>query len=254
MRRIVLLTVSLCLLSAVLFISGAAAAQADEFAMANDFYQNKDYSSAVRLYLSVLNQGVESAGLYFNLGNAYFKNGDLGHAVFYYLKARRLAPDDQDIVHNLEFVRQFSRVQMEGVELNPIRTFFTGLVGGYRLDALAWLSSIFFILFVLILCVRFGLGFSNSLVRIGAVVSLILLLVSSGLTTFKYRSDYLTRRAVIIAEDANVHTGPSDQSDVELEGAPGLIVEIISETVDYYDVLFENKRRGWIKKDQVAVL
>ena len=253
MRRILLLTVSLCLLPAVLFVS-ATTAQTDEFAMANEFYQNKDYSSAVRLYLSVLNQGGESANLYFNLGNAYFKEGDLGHAVFYYLKARRLSPDDQDIVHNLEFVRQFSRVQMEGVELNPIRTFFTGLVEGHRLGALAWLSSVLFILFVLILCVRFGLGFNNSLVRLGAVVSLVLLLASSGLTTFKYRSDYLTRRAVIIAEDANVHTGPSDQSEVELEGAPGLIVEIISETVDHYDVLFENKRRGWIKKDQVAVL
>jgi len=253
LRRIILLTVTLCFLPAILFVGGAAA-QTDEFAMANEFYENKDYSSAVRLYLSVLNHGAESANLYFNLGNAYFKDGDLGHAVFYYLKARRLAPDDQDIIHNLEFVRQFSRVQMEGVELNPLRTFFIGLVEGYRLGTLAWLSSIFFILFVLILCVRYGLGVSNFPVRIGAVVLLVLLLASSGLTSFKYRDDYLTRRAVIITEDANVHTGPSDQSDVELEGAPGLIVEIISETVDYYDVLFENKRRGWIKKDQVAVL
>jgi tetratricopeptide (TPR) repeat protein len=244
---------TLCLLPVVLLVSQAAA-QADEFAMANEFYQKKDYSSAVRLYLSVLNQGVESANLYFNLGNACFKDGDLGHAVFYYLRARRLSPDDQDIVHNLEFVRQFSRVQMEGVELNPIRTFFAGLVESHRLNTLAWLSSTFFVLFILVLCVRYGLGFSNFVVRIGAVVSLVLLLVSSGLTTFKYRNDYLTRRAVIITEDANVHTGPSEQSDVELEGAPGLTVQIISETVDYYDVLFENKRRGWIKKDQVAVL
>jgi hypothetical protein len=57
---------------------------------------------------------------------------------------------------------------------------------------------------------------------------------------------------VIVAEEAPVTTGPSPQSDLELQGAPGLIVEIVGETPDYYNVLFENKRRGWLKKDLVA--
>ena len=81
---------------------------------------------------------------------------------------------------------------------------------------------------------------------------MILLVIISGLTTFKYRNDYLTRRAVIIAEQPTVYTGASEQSDVELEGAPGLIVEILSESSDFYNVLFENKRRGWIKKALIA--
>ena len=72
------------------------------------------------------------------------------------------------------------------------------------------------------------------------------------MTTFKYRQDFLARRAVIVAEDSQVHTGPSDQSEIELDGAPGLIVQIVEESGDYYNVLFENKRRGWIHKDLVA--
>lgn len=224
----------------------------DEFVAANKFYEEKDYASAIRLFESIINQGNESAEVYFNLGNAYFKSGDLGYAVLYYTKARRLSPADEDIRHNLEFARRFSRVQMEGVQLNPINTFFDSLVDSYRLDFLAWVSSAFFVLFFLILVVRYGIGMNNPLIRIGIVVSLIFLLITSALTTFKYRQDFLARRAVIVAEDSQVHTGPSDQSEIELEGAPGLIVQIVDESGEYYNVLFENKRRGWIQKDLVA--
>lgn len=240
---------------AVLMLAGVSAWSADateEFAQANKFYEERDYSSAIRLYQSVLAQGKESAAVFFNLGNAYFKSGDLGHAVLYYMKAKRLSPADDDIRHNLEFARRFSTVQMEGVELNPINTFFVSIVDTYRLTTMAWVSSALFVLFVIALILRYGLGLTGTMVRMTITFCLALVLISSALTTFKYRVDYLNRRAVIIAEDSPVLTGPSEQSDVELQGAPGLIVQILDESDSYYSVLFENKRRGWINKDLVA--
>lgn len=229
-----------------------SAVASEEFAQANKFYEERDYSSSIRLYESILAQGKESAAVYFNLGNAYFKDGDLGHAVLYYMKAKRLDPGDEDIRHNLEFARRFSSVQMEGVELNPINTFFLNMVDPYRLATLAWLSSALFVLFVVMLILRLGLGLTGGAVRVGLYLCLVLVMISAALTTFKYRVDYLNRRAVIIAENSSVYTGPSQQSDVELQGAPGLIVQILDESNSYYNVLFENKRRGWISKDLVA--
>ena len=248
-KLIIISTVTLvCFLTAVTTSYG----QTSEFEMASRFYQDKDYESAIRLYLSILDRDVESANIHFNLGNSYFKSGDLGHAVLNYHKARRLAPGDKDIRDNLEFARQFSRVQMEGVTLNPINTFFSDLVGPYRLDTLAWISSFLFVLLLLFLSFRFGFGVVTARNRGILVFIATLLVISIGLTTFKYRSDYLTRRAVIIAEECTVRTGPSKQSDVELEGAPGLVVEILSEKSDFYQVLFENKRRGWVEKDLLS--
>jgi tetratricopeptide (TPR) repeat protein len=239
----------------VLLLNGPAVSAeepADKFGRANELYEQKEYDSAVQAYTKIINEGTESASLYFNLGNAYFKKGDLGNAILYYLRAKRLDPSDEDIVGNLEFARQFSRVQMEGVQLNPINSFLISLVDPYRIDGLAWASSGCFVLFFLFLIIRFGLGISNPGVRVGIMLSLVLLVVSTSLTTFKYRYEFLTRRGVIVAEEAPVKTGPSEQSDIELQGAPGLIVEILAETDDYYNVLFENKRRGWIEKHLVA--
>ena len=239
---LVLLTVSVSL----------AGTPSEDFGKANEFYKQKDYEKAINLYHSILDQGVESAPTYFNLGNAYFKNGDLGRAILYYMKAKKLDPGNDDIRNNLDFAKQFTSIQMEGVQLNPINSFIESIVGPYRIDTLAWIASAFFILFIGFLAVRYGLGIAGPWIKAGLVVSVILLLTASFITTFKYRHDYLTRRAVLITDEAPVRSGPSDEMDVEIEGAPGLVVEILSQSGDYYNVLFENKRRGWIKKDLVA--
>ncbi len=231
-----------------------AHAQEEDFNKANKFYEDKDFDSAIGTYESILDRNVESAALYYNLGNAYFKKGDLGHAILYYMKAKRLDPSDEAIRHNLEFASQFSRVRMEGVTLNPIDSFIGSIVDPYRLNTLAWISSLLFILFFVFLILRYGIGMWNTMTKVGAIVSLILLVSVAGLTTFKYRTDYLTKRAVILSDDSPVYTGPSDQSDKELDGAPGLVVKIVDQSGDYYNVLFENMRRGWIKKDLVAII
>lgn len=249
------LLISVLSLVIFLYSSGVFAADTEaDFQKANQLFQDKEYVEAIALYRDILADGVESAPLYFNLGNAYFKDGDLGRAILYYLKARRLDPSDNDIAANLEFARQFTSIQMEGVKLNPISTFFESVVGPYRLNTLAWLSSLLFILFFSLLSLRYGFGFRNSSLRVGTTVVLILLVVSSWMTSFKYRHDYLTQRAVIVADECPVHSGPYEQSDIELEAAPGLVVELLTESGEYYNVLFDNKRRGWIKKNLVAAI
>jgi tetratricopeptide (TPR) repeat protein len=239
-------------LIALAMLSSPICAQTEEFAMGAKFYEDKDYKSAIRMYESALSMGAESAALYYNLGGAYFKDGDLGQAVLNYHRARRLDPTDSDIRQNLEFASQFSRVRMEGVELNPINAFFNSIVENRSLDSLGWISSALFIAFMLTLIFRLGFSLNLAILRTLTVATLTLTIITAGLTTFKYRTDYLSRRAVIISEDAPVNSGPSDNSELELQGASGLVVDIVEESSEWYNVLFENKRRGWIRKELVT--
>jgi len=248
------LTTWLCALVGLLGVMPVAGAPNDEFAEGNRQFQDKQYDGAIASYSSILAQGYESAPVYFNLGNAYFKKGDLGNAILNYVRARRLDPADDDIRGNLEFAKRLTSVQLEGVTLNPISSLFESITAQYRLSALAWISSLLFVLVIALLALRYGLAVFHPLVKPGMIVALVLLAASSYLTTFKYRHDYLTRRAVIIAAQSEVRTGPSEQSDLELQGEPGLVVEVLAETSGYYNVLFENQRRGWIKKESVSVI
>ena len=225
-----------------------------DFDRGNQFFQEKAYDSAIAVYSSIERQGLESAELYFNLGNAYFKKGDLGHAVLYYMRARRLKPGDDDIAVNLAFAKGYTRIQMEGVQLNPVYSLTENVLGPYRLNLLAWISSALFIVLILLLAARFGSAFRHEWLRGAITICSILLVMSVFATTFKYRHDYVTKRGVVVAEDCPVQSGPTDQTATELHGAPGLVVEIIGRSSDYVQVVFENKRQGWVRYDKIETI
>src|SRR5215468_6877297 len=84
---------------------GLSAAALAMFFRANHLYADGRYADAAAEYEHVLESGVASANLYFNLGNAYLKAGDVGRAVLAYERARRLAPGDPDVRANLAFAR-----------------------------------------------------------------------------------------------------------------------------------------------------
>lgn len=252
MRKIALLLVGLYM--AVAAISPASATATGEFARANHLYGEKSYDSALTVYQSIERTGVESAELNFNMANCYFKSGDIGRAVLYYLRAKRLNPSDDDINANLAFARGYTRIQMEGVQLNPVYSLIVELLDPVALNTLAWIASVCFVLFVILLTMRFGFGLAAGIVRPVLFGASIILLLAVFATTFKYRHDYLVQRAVVVAEDCPVLSGPTPQAQTELHGSPGLVVEIIGVSGDYYNVIFENKRRGWIVKDRLALV
>jgi tetratricopeptide (TPR) repeat protein len=82
---------------------------------ANSAYNEGDFAQAVQLYESILTAGEHSAKVYYNLGNAYFKQEALGKAILNYRRALRLAPYDEDILHNLEYATAATKDQIESI-------------------------------------------------------------------------------------------------------------------------------------------
>ena len=75
------------------------------FDSSNDQYTNGNYQMAVEGYQSILNSGFESAELYYNLGNAFYKLNNIPESNFFYEKARSISPSDEDILMNLSFAQ-----------------------------------------------------------------------------------------------------------------------------------------------------
>src|SRR5688500_8636546 len=89
------------LLGCLLMVQCVAA----DFESANRLYEKGDYAGAAAGYQSVVQSGKASAEVYFNLGNAHFKNGQIGKAIASYRRAQELTPRDPDIRANLNFAR-----------------------------------------------------------------------------------------------------------------------------------------------------
>jgi tetratricopeptide (TPR) repeat protein len=67
----------------------------------NNFYINENYEAAINSYLEIVESGFISEDLFFNLGNAYYKQNKIAPAILYYEKAKQLAPNNKDIRYNL---------------------------------------------------------------------------------------------------------------------------------------------------------
>lgn len=239
----------------ILLIFGASSAFAFDsdslFNSAGNYYQNQNYDEALNIYLGIEQKNYESASLYFNIGNCFFKKGKIGYAILYYLRAQKLSPGDADIEANLEFARMFMPTRMEGIEINPVTAFFDMIVDSYTLNLIAWVASVLFILLMLYFSIIMFLQWRGLVIKISVYIMLSLVLVSSGLASYKFRTDYLTEKGVIVADETRILSGPGEDNDVEFVGVFGLTFEIEKETDNYYLVLFENKRKGWVKRGDV---
>lgn len=69
---------------------------------ANALAESGHATEAIEVYEQLIAAGAHDSALYFNLGNAYFRTGNLASAVANYERAAELAPRDDDIRANLE--------------------------------------------------------------------------------------------------------------------------------------------------------
>ena len=113
---------------------------------ANTAYVNADYPAATEGYERLLGEGYESAQLYLNLGNAYFKRGMNGRAILNYRKALRLAPGDEDIRYNLSIAEARTQDRIESVPVFFVKRWIVSLGRSVGSNTWAVLSLVFFAL------------------------------------------------------------------------------------------------------------
>ena len=97
-----------CLTLALILLTTRARAVTDAtgaFEGANRLYEQGKFADAVAAYENLLPTDSASPTIHFNLGNAFFKSGQLGRAIASYRRAEQLAPRDPDVRANLQFVR-----------------------------------------------------------------------------------------------------------------------------------------------------
>ena len=232
------------LLIAVLWVSALAFAQSD-FETANAAYADGRYDEAASIYRSLLDEQ-PNATLYYNLGNARFKQGELAQAILNYERALRLKPNYKDAKYNLAFAQ--SRI----VDNIPEQDFFLSSWARTVRNSLSegtWivLSIVLFIL-ALTGVLLFLLGRAPWLRKSAFHTAWIALLFSlvTGLNAVSlHNRDTLRNEAVITQGIVNAKSSP-DRSGTDLftvhEGTKVTIRETIGEWVNIH----VGSNEGWI--------
>jgi tetratricopeptide (TPR) repeat protein len=215
---------------------------------ANKAYTAQEFAKAQELYEQILGTGKESAQLYFNLGNACFKQGDNIKAILNYERAKRLAPQNEDIDFNLKIANQFV---VDNIEQLP-RPFFARWWGNLAnlssADGWAKRSVWVFILFLILLGTYF---FSRSL-RIrklafySAVVAGIFVVLSFLLASRQYNVIKDRTSALIQCPRVTIKSAPSSTGTDLFLIHEGLKVKITDRLDKWREIELSDGNKGWV--------
>ncbi|WP_042008624.1 tetratricopeptide repeat protein [Capnocytophaga canis] len=237
---------------------GTSLAQDNEklFSKATESYNTNDFKGAIESYMSILDSGYESSELYYNLGNAHYKLNQVGKSIYYYEKALKLNPDNEDARNNLVFANQ-----MTVDVITPLpKTWYTQLSN--RITSLFSLSTwaIFPILSVFAFVICFLIYFftpSTILKRIFFTLTLVCIVTAVGtyfIANFHYKNYVNEKYAILFEKTIRVFAEPNAYSSEVFILHEGTKVEIIETLNEWIKIRLADGKIGWVKENVLRVL
>lgn len=256
MKNIILIL--LCVLSAPFSINASTLVE-----QADSAYSNDNYQKAVKLYNEVINTEGTSSNLYYNLGNSYYRLGQLGKAIICYERALILDPTNDDAKTNLQFVN--SKITDKPIDSG---TFISNTIEKILnfMHPNTWALLTLIVFFVLLIGVALYIFSSTILVKkigfFGGLISLlifIIMLIFSFMATNKATTH---TNAVITVPSSILSTSPRQPKDRTEEAVllhEGTKVEIVDSVTSrkdsimdkWYEVKIDHTNRAWINSSAV---
>ena len=226
--------------------TSAAAEPIDLYARAARNYDGGEFAGAAIQYDSLLQMGYGSSEVYFNLGNAHFRSGSIGEAIWAYRSAAELSPRDLDIQANLNVARLVVRDRIEPVQPSFLRLVWLSLA---ELLSISEGSRLVTILWGMVwLCVAGWLWWpaGQRILRPALKLTGALWLMAALVLCAGYVESYNNVAAVIVADSTEALAEPGLGADVVFNGHAGLECVVRGTKHRYVLVELTNGRVGWI--------
>jgi len=238
--------------NALLVSAGWAQTMNDVFNRGNELYRAGKYQDAAKEYEHIINQGYSSAELYYNLGNAYYRNDQLARAILSYERAAQLHPSDPDITHNLKLVYlktvdhiepvpemffiQWMRTVGSLISPETVRLFFI----------LSWVL-LFGSLATMYFIVRPDILRVARIIFFVSFISVVLWAVMLGIQSFQ---ETTRDKAIITAQIVTAKSSPDDKSVDAFVIHEGVKVKLTDIVSDWVKITLADGKVGWIPADQ----
>ncbi|MCF8422958.1 MAG: hypothetical protein K9H41_01305 [Bacteroidia bacterium] len=243
------------LLILFLFASLFSFANNDLQKKAEKLYANKNYKESIIAYESILKEGFVSYKLYYNLGNAHYKNNELGKAIYNYELANKLQPNNKDVETNLRIANEKTIDKIESRENFFIGAIKSELVNSLSTNGWAWLSIISLSGSLLLAFIFFT---SNKLIlkRTGFFVSSTLFIFFIITMVFGFaaiKNKQATNFGIILNREIKIYDEPTISSKVKFNLHEGTKTSILETNVNWTNIKLENGNEGWIKTSEIGL-
>jgi len=223
-------------------------------------YQEENYEEAVNILEEEVKvqkeKGLESSNLYYNLGNAYFRDNEIAKAILNYERAILINPGDRDIRQNLEFARTKTEDKIISVDTFFLQSWFDSVQNLQSSNAWAKLSVFLFIAFMISLGIFF---FVNKLtikkVTFYTGIITLTLLIITNIFSYRQKNKILNRdTAIIMAGSASITSSPDSNSKESFILHSGTKVKINKHDGSWMEIEIDNGNVGWVNKDKLEVI
>ncbi|HEX8562336.1 MAG TPA: tetratricopeptide repeat protein [Flavobacterium sp.] len=239
----------------LLLITQSVTAQ-PSFERGNDFYRSGNFKSAAAEYENLLKSGKESAELYHNLANAYYKMNRLGHSIYFYEKALLLDPNDIDTKTNLEFARKKRIDEIKEVPRSGLSSIIRDLTSVFHYNTWAWTTVA--AAFLLLLCFAayyFSMAAHRKKVWFGVMFFPLVLMVVSVFAAFVgYNSFSSERPAIVLSGVAEVKSEPSELAEAAFVLHEGTKVYVEESLGKWSKVWLPDGNNGWLRTANIREL
>lgn len=223
---------------------------------ADSAYGKEMYDKAIQIYSALLKQG-ESAAIYYNLGNCYYKKDSIAKAVLNYERAALIEPGDGNIRFNLELARSKTIDKIIPESEMFFITWYRALVNVTGVDGWAYIAVGAFLL--MLLSFAFFLFTEKILLKkIGffSALGLLFVVIFSNIFAYQQRLRLSDRKGAIIMESSVVVKSTPNESGTDLFVLhEGTRVEIIDNTMkDWKEIRLADGKVGWMRKEQMEII
>jgi tetratricopeptide (TPR) repeat protein len=247
-----LLIIVLAFTTIILFTGSLCASdQARTFISGIEAYRAEDWPAAIEAFEAIAAQGVDNGQLYYNLGNAYLKNGDLGHAMLWYERALKRIPGDPDLRFNYDYALTLTKDQ-RGIQTAPLLRIlffwkFQLSEATIRWLAIALNAALWTALAVL--AARAKRLMRPSIVIIAAGTA-----IFTATALYNFLESIQARHAIILPEEVAVRSGLSDTATqlFVLHAGTKVRVSRISDT--HLLVHYTAEKIGWVKRSDAGII
>jgi len=220
-------------------------------------YEAGLWQSSASAFEAIIASGIESAEVYYNAGNAYFKAGEYPKAILNYERALKVDPSYKDARFNLEFVSSLIQDKIDEVPEFFLRSWMRNL--SYIMSSNAWaVLSLVLLALTLAMALLFILGSTAGRRRTGfftGIVLLLLFILSLSMSLWQKNDFEKADAAIVMVPVTSVKSSPSAESAKDLFVLhEGTKVRILDEVGSWRNIQLSDGREGWMKSSDMEVI
>lgn len=214
----------------------------------NALYNQGNYAEAIEKYTSIINNGSESAELYYNLGNAYYKINDIANSIFYFEKSLLLDPNNNETINNLSFSQNMTIDRIETVPVNQVSKFISKFTNLFDYNTWFLISILFEFLSIIVFSLYLFNKNSNTKKRYFSIGSIFLFcFIIFLILGVNLKSEYKKNNPAILFDSRiSFKSEPNERSEELFLLNEGTKVNVLEKINEWSLIELSNGSKGWI--------